>query len=92
MVWSLVAVSFLARIVHRAWRDNLFTDNDWAHLFFAAILWFYWIYWAKFVIKNQEYRRLEDKNSIQRVLITSTWIALLCLANTTQIGLSKALL
>ena len=90
-LWSLVAVSFLARIVHRAWRDNLFTDNDWAHLFFAAILWFYWIYWAKFVIKNQEYRRLEDKNSIQRVLITSTWIALLCLASTTQIGLSKVM-
>ena len=90
-LWSLVAVSFLARIVHRAWRDNLFTDNDWAHLFFAAILWFYWIYWAKFVIKNQEYRRLEDSKSIDRVLIAATWIGLLCLASSTQIGLSKIL-
>ncbi|MFL2984981.1 MAG: glycosyltransferase 87 family protein [Candidatus Poseidoniaceae archaeon] len=90
-LWSLVAVSFLARIVHLAWRDSLFTDNDWAHLLFASILWFYWIYWARFVIKNQEYRRLEDNTSIKRVLIASSWIVVLCLAYTTQIGISKVL-
>jgi len=90
-LWSLIGVSFLARIVHLAWRDSLFTDNDWVHLFFACILWFYWIYWARFVIRNQEYRQLKDNTSIQRVLVASSWIVILCFAYTFQIGLKKIL-
>ena len=88
-LWSLIGVSFLARIVHLAWRDSLFTDNDWVHLFLGSLLWMYWIYWAQFVMRNQEYQRLEDDASVKRVLIASSWIVVLCFAYTLQIGMKK---
>ncbi len=90
-LWSLIGVSFLARIVHLAWRDSLFTDNDWAHLFFAAILWSYWVYWVVFIIKNQEYRKTENDSSVHRIIITSSWIIVVCFAYTLQIGIKKIL-
>ena len=90
-LWSLIGVSFLARIVHLAWRDSLFTDNDWVHLFLGSLLWMYWIYWAQFVMRNQEYQRLEDDISVKRVLVASSWIVVLCFAYTLQIGMKKLL-
>jgi hypothetical protein len=90
-LWSLIGISFLARIVHLAWRDSLFTDNDWVHLFFAAVVWFYWIYWAVFVVRNQEYRRREDDASIQQILVTTGWIVVVCFAYTIHIGMKKML-
>ena len=88
-LWSLVGISFLGRIVHLAWRDGLFTDNDWIHLFFAVIMWFYWIYWAVFVIKNQEYRKTEDDSSVHQIIIASSWIVVVCFAYTLHIGMKK---
>lgn len=88
-LWSLIGISFLGRIVHLAWRDSLFTDNDWVHLFFAVIMWFYWIYWAVFVIKNQEYRKTKNDSSVHQIIITSSWIVVVCFAYTLQIGMKK---
>ena len=90
-LWSLIGISFFGQIVHKAWRGGLFTENDWVHLFLASILWFYWIYWARFVIKNQEYRQLEDNTSIQRTLITCGWIVIVCFGYTFQLGMEKIL-
>ena len=90
-LWSLIGISFLARIVHLAWRDSLFTDNDWVQLFFATVVWFYWIYWAVFVVRNQEYRRREEDASIEQILVATGWIVAVCFAYTFHIGMKKML-
>jgi len=87
-LWTLFGISLLAGTVHLAWRDRLFTENPWIHLIFAALLWLYWVNWAIYIIKNQEFSKLK-KNTQSEVIIASGWIVIFCMIYSIQVGLKK---
>ena len=90
-MWGLFGISFIAGVVHLAWRDNLFTDNSWVHLAFAFLVWVYWIYWAKIILKNPDFTQQKEARSQESVLVACGWIVLLSLVYSLQVGIISAL-
>ena len=90
-IWGVFGMSFLAAMVHLAWRDRFFTDNSWVHLAFAFTLWLYWIYWAKIIIQNPDFTQRNKVRSQESILIACGWIVILCMAYSLQVGIVSAL-
>ena len=90
-LWGLFGISFIAGVVHLAWRDNLFTDNSWVHVAFAFLLWLYWIFWAKTILQHPDFTDLNDARSQESVLVACGWIVVLSLVYSLQVGVISAL-
>ena len=90
-MWGLFGISFIAGVVHLAWRDNLFTDNSWVHVAFAFLVWVYWIYWAKIILQNPDFTQQKEARSRESVLVACGWIVLLSLVYSLQVGIISAL-